>query len=247
MNANDLFHSACEAVMALDLECIKMKLMHAGSGEGWHREKAAAVEKEYRRFLCLMKLYPDDDMAPLVDVDTFWHYHILDTMKYAQDCEQAFGYFVHHYPYVGLRGEGDEQVRIDGGERMQALYETTFGEPYPHLRAHTAHDAAYCAGPGIDTAYCAGPGARTAYCAGPGVKAAGARSSEDPAYCADPGARPAYFAGPGSKIAYCAGPGSRIAYCAGPGVAAAYCAGPGTGKNPNAAPIATGRAANLCN
>ena len=94
MNTNDLL----KAVMELDLEPIKMKLMHVASGEGWSLEKANAVEKEYRRFLCLTKMYPEEDTAPLVDVDTFWHYHILDTMKYAADCEQAFGYFVHHSP-----------------------------------------------------------------------------------------------------------------------------------------------------
>jgi len=61
MNMNDLF----KAVMALDLDPIKLKLMHVESGEGWSRDKANAVEKEYRRFLCLMKLYPDEDTAPL--------------------------------------------------------------------------------------------------------------------------------------------------------------------------------------
>ena len=131
MNANDLF----KAVMQLDLEPIKMKLMHVASGEGWSLEKANAVEKEYRRFLCLMKIYPDEDTAPLVDVDTFWHYHILDTMKYAADCEQVFGYFLHHYPYVGMRGEDDEQFRLDSGDRMRELYEATFGEAYPGAEA----------------------------------------------------------------------------------------------------------------
>ena len=61
MNTNDLFN----AVMQLDLEPIKMKLMHVESGEGWSLEKANAVEKEYRRFLCLMKMYPEEDTAPL--------------------------------------------------------------------------------------------------------------------------------------------------------------------------------------
>ena len=46
MNANDLF----KAVMQLDLEPIKMKLMHVESGEGWSLDKANAMEKEYRRF-----------------------------------------------------------------------------------------------------------------------------------------------------------------------------------------------------
>jgi len=181
MNATIQFQSVLDAIMQLDLDPIKMKLMHVESGEGWSREKANAVEKEYRRFLCLMKLYPEEDTAPLVDVDTFWHYHILDTMKYAADCERAFGYFLHHYPYVGLRGEDDEQFRLDSGERMRTLYEATFGDTYPGSHAEDVQASAWCAGPGIRavaekagnaSAWCAGPGAKIAFRAGPDQKRA---------------------------------------------------------------------------
>jgi hypothetical protein len=240
MNANNLF----DAVMQLDLESIKTKLMHVASGEGWSRDKANAVEKEYRRFLCLMKMYPNEAIAPLVDVDTFWHYHILDTMKYAVDCEQAFGYFVHHYPYVGLRGGDDEQFRVDSGERTQSLYEATFGEAYPIADAAPIDQpgaTAYCAGPWDkpgagpirnSAAYCAGPWkpaaaeAATAYCAGPweqrDTRAAG---RTDTAYCAGPWDKPHTHGAAGVATAYCAGPwdksearaaGANTAYCAGP-------------------------------
>ncbi len=120
----------CNAIAELDLEPIKVKLMHAQSGEGWTLAHANAVEEQYRRFLLLMKKFPDEETAPLVDVDTFWHYHILDTMKYAADCEAVFGYFLHHFPYIGLRGEDDEAAHERVGQRMRELYEATFGEPY---------------------------------------------------------------------------------------------------------------------
>ncbi|MDC8757379.1 hypothetical protein [Janthinobacterium fluminis] len=126
MNSNDNF----QAIAALDLDPIKVKLMHQESGEGWSLEKANAVEFEYRRFLYLMKIFPAEATAPLFDVDTFWHYHILDTMKYAVDCEQVFGYFLHHFPYVGLRGEADLEAHHRVGERMKELYEETFGDDY---------------------------------------------------------------------------------------------------------------------
>jgi hypothetical protein len=126
MSVTDAF----DTIAALDLDPIKVKLMHKESGEGWSAEKATAVEAEYRRFLLLMKKYPDEQTAPQVDVDTFWHYHILDTMKYAVDCEAVFGYFLHHFPYIGLRGEDDEQAHAAAGARMQALYEQEFGQPY---------------------------------------------------------------------------------------------------------------------
>jgi hypothetical protein len=226
MNLNDLFN----AVMALDLKPIKVKLMHVESGEGWSLEKATAVEKEYRRFLCLMKMFPNEATAPLADVDTFWHYHILDTMKYAADCEQAFGYFLHHYPYVGLGGEDDQAFRLDSGNRMRVLYEATFGDPYPGAAAIDAA-AAFCAGPGAAaigaaTAFCAGPGAATidaatAFCAGPGAVAIGAAT----AFCAGPGA-----VAIDATTAFCAGPGAvaidaATAFCAGPGAKATFAAG----------------------
>lgn len=131
-------------IAALDLDPIKVKLMHKESGEGWSRSYADAVEFEYRRFLHLMKKYPGEQVAPLFDVDVFWHYHILDTMKYAADCEAVFGYFLHHFPYVGLRGDDDMEVHHRVGERMRELYESTYGDQYvcPRLPrfADGAHD-----------------------------------------------------------------------------------------------------------
>jgi hypothetical protein len=118
-------------IASLDLEPIKVKLMHRESGEGWSMELANAVEFEYRRFLYLMKKYPEEQASPSVDVDTFWHYHILDTMKYAEDCQAVFGHFLHHFPYLGLRGEEDLLTHQRVGERMRTLYEDTFAETYP--------------------------------------------------------------------------------------------------------------------
>ncbi|KQV91385.1 hypothetical protein ASD15_05000 [Massilia sp. Root351] len=134
MNSNDDF----KAIADLDLEPIKVKLMHEQSGEGWTLDRANAIEFEYRRFLILMKKFPHEQTAPLVDVDTFWHYHILDTMKYAADCDTVFGYFLHHFPYIGLRGEDDVQAHHRVGERMKELYETTFGEDYARGAAKQA-------------------------------------------------------------------------------------------------------------
>jgi hypothetical protein len=144
----------------LDLDPIKVKLMHKESGEGWSQEKVNTVELEYRRFLYLMKMFPNEETAPQVDVDTFWHYHILDTMKYATDCQQAFGYFLHHYPYIGLRGEDDVAVQQQAGKRMQELYEATFG-------ARTAGEQAWCGAAVQAAAWCgvAKPAAEaTAWC-----------------------------------------------------------------------------------
>jgi hypothetical protein len=233
MNANDLF----KAVMQLDLEPIKTKLMHVESGEGWSLEKANAVEKEYRRYLCLMKLYPEEDTAPLVDVDTFWHYHILDTMKYAADCERVFGYFLHHYPHIGLSGsEKEDLARFESGDRLRELYEATFGEAYPGWPTVAAETPAWGAGSADGSVHARAVGTANgiAFSAGPG----GDRLRT---HARDMASAIAFSAGPGgdrlrtsargmaSAIAFSAGPGgdrlrtharnmaSAIAFSAGPG------------------------------
>ncbi|WP_305825056.1 glycine-rich domain-containing protein [Massilia brevitalea] len=183
------------AIAALDLSPIKVKLMHKESGEGWSLDKANAMETEYRRFLYLMKTFPNDETAPQVDVDTFWHYHILDTMKYAQDCEQAFGYFLHHYPYIGLRSEDDVAVQQQAGERMRELYESTFGEAYFSFDAEAQADLAWC---GRAPANVVDAAAEAAWCGrAPAVSADGAAQT---AWC---GRAPAGSDGAMAKTAWC--------------------------------------------
>lgn len=55
------------------------------------------AETEYRQFLQLC-LEDSEDTTPTVLADHVWHYHILDTQKYAADCNTLFGKFIHHMP-----------------------------------------------------------------------------------------------------------------------------------------------------
>ena len=129
MKTTNVLHS----IAALNLEPIKNKLMDAEHGEGWSQAKADAMELEYRRFLHLMHKFPNESASPTKAVDTFWHYHILDTQKYAADCDDVFGCFMHHNPY------GDEagaEASVSGGDRMQELYEATFDDAYIRPEAY---------------------------------------------------------------------------------------------------------------
>ncbi|GGY83730.1 hypothetical protein ACFFTM_05820 [Pseudoduganella plicata] len=127
-----------------------------------------------------MKKFPQEQTAPLQDVDTFWHYHILDTLKYAADCQAVFGYFLHHFPYIGLRGEEDEAAHHRVGERMKELYEATFNEPYIHAgRAAAAFSGAPA--DGVRTAF-SGAAARTAF-------SGAARGGQQIAFSGAPAAR----------------------------------------------------------
>lgn len=167
----------CQAIRELDLEPIMVKLMDKKSGEGWSLDRACAAEAEYRRFWFLIKNFPTEPAAPLGDVDTVWHYHILDTMKYARDCQTVFGYFLHHFPYAGLRGADDLAAHERLGERTRALHEKTFGRRYGTELTPLAlpdpalerREAAFCAAPATQAiAFCAAPAApELAFCAAP--------------------------------------------------------------------------------
>jgi len=122
-----MIDNAFQAIVALDLDRIKLKLMHGTSGEGWSKGKATATETEYRRFLYLHSAFPDVGIVPTLDIDTFWHYHILDTRKYAADCERAFGHFLHHHPYLGLLDDDEPGIEIEAAKKTRELYEATFG------------------------------------------------------------------------------------------------------------------------
>lgn len=205
MISNDTF----KAIAALDFTQITLKLMDKTSGEGWSQAQANATEAEYRRFLYLHSAFPEAAIAPTLDVDKFWHYHILDTMKYATDCEQVFGYFLHHYPYVGLLDDDEPSAKVVAGERTRALYEATFGEPYPGAQAYTQGDGQASATKyqdsgalgealeGTSPAWCEEVGASTAW------MAKGGRTARCQAICGVWGPhaqmRPGASAHPGSR------------------------------------------------
>lgn len=172
-----------EAIFALDLDPIKMKLMDRKEGHGWTSAEADRHELEYKRYLALLAKFPDEVIAPNTNVDKFWHGHILDTRKYAQDCENVFGHFLHHYPYFGLRGEQDAANLAAAAARMRRLYEQEFGNP-----ASASAGASYCckaadpvaAKADEDTAYCCK--AAVSYCC-KAADSVAAQLEEQSAYC----------------------------------------------------------------
>ncbi len=189
------------AIEALDLDPIKFKLMDHEEGQGWSREYTEKMAIAYKRFLTLLVTHPETPIAPSKDIDKFWHGHILDTMKYAEDCEKIFGYFLHHFPYFGMRGEEDAAQLAEAGEEMHRLYEQEFGE------SMEAMQAAYCGA--AKPAYC-GAATKAAYCGAAKPAYCGAASKA--AYCG--AAKPAYCgaAKKTNDAVYC-GAATRAAYC----------------------------------
>jgi hypothetical protein len=123
------------AIQALDLTLIKLKATRREGGYGWSAEYADRMEGAYKRYLMLHARHPERTLAPDEDVDRFWHLHILDTRKYAADCEATFGRFLHHFPYLGLRGDGDAEVLEAAHADMHRLQAQEFGVTHAAVAA----------------------------------------------------------------------------------------------------------------
>lgn len=123
--------SFMDDINRIDFTMVKLKLQEPPyEGHGWSVSQAETAEIEYKRFLALKRMHPDKDIVPNRDVDIFWHQHILDTEKYAKDCEVIFGFFLHHFPYFGMNGPQDEQNLMDAFEETKQLYADNFGLDY---------------------------------------------------------------------------------------------------------------------
>lgn len=122
---DDLWHR----IESLDLGMIKFKLMDPTHGKGWSQEKADRMEVLYKRFLYLSGVYPDKTIVPTKELDEVWHAHILDTSKYAEDCQNLFGHVLRHFPYLGMRGPEDAKRLEESFAETNRIFREEFGEP----------------------------------------------------------------------------------------------------------------------
>lgn len=119
---------------ALNLDPILSKLVQPEPDvEGVSEAQAMRAVMKYRRFLKLIVMHPGVTIVPSREVDEVWHNHILDTRKYADDCAAVFGFFLHHFPYLGMRGEADERSWRASFARTCELYKEHFGEEFRDL------------------------------------------------------------------------------------------------------------------
>src|SRR5574338_414371 len=63
----------------------------------WSSQRLHEAEFLYRRFLAMSKMFPEEELTPVKDVDVVWHAHILSTAHYAQFCAEYLGHFLHHF------------------------------------------------------------------------------------------------------------------------------------------------------
>lgn len=118
-----------QAIQDLDFTQLRQKAcLSKPEGEGWTEAQALEVEKWYKRFLSLSITHPNLTAVPNGPIDAFWHRHILDTQRYAVDCEATIGHFMHHFPYYGLNGEEDAQNRDHSFDETNRAYREYFEE-----------------------------------------------------------------------------------------------------------------------
>ena len=95
---------------------------------GLDGEEVEMAVEEYRRFLVLKMENPGVKLAPTDLMDKAWHTHILDTRRYAEDCQAIFGRFLHHQPSYKRTESGERRdVLTRASEMMAKLYSERFG------------------------------------------------------------------------------------------------------------------------
>ncbi|MBD2121481.1 glycine-rich domain-containing protein-like [Trichocoleus sp. FACHB-262] len=121
------YQAFLQKVRSLDLGPIAHQLMHSQIGPQWTKLQATRAIARYLGFLYLVGQYPRLQLVPTQEIDQVWHQHILDTHKYAEDCQHLFGRFIHHFPYLGTRGEADQQDWQRAYALTQVLFRKHFG------------------------------------------------------------------------------------------------------------------------
>jgi hypothetical protein len=82
----------------IDLTSITLLALKDESIKNVEVENISYIESLYKTFLYLHKLYPNQKFVPSIELDTFWHNHILYSKKYFEDCTNLFGKYLHHNP-----------------------------------------------------------------------------------------------------------------------------------------------------
>lgn len=99
-----------ERINSIDFSSVIYSIVEKDDGPRWAVAKALRAEKQYRQFLYIHATNPEICVVPSKLVDEFWHQHMLDSFKYAEDCNSALGHFLHHFPYLGTGGATDREL-----------------------------------------------------------------------------------------------------------------------------------------
>lgn len=115
-------------ICSIDFSMMARKLAEPDFGEPWQQDKIEFCEREYRRWLFLLRKHEGEILSPTRAMDEYWHAHILDSRAYMRDCARIFGRYVHHNPYMGMDGPVDEERLQEATERTDEYYSAEFDE-----------------------------------------------------------------------------------------------------------------------
>jgi hypothetical protein len=97
----------------------------------WNREQTAYAVEQYIHHWYICINHPGQAIAAISYAgDLLWHQHIIDTQKYATDCQSILGRFLGHLPIYG-KPSAQEKAAY---EATQALYLEAFGAVPQDLR-----------------------------------------------------------------------------------------------------------------
>ena len=113
-------HTVDPVVFRIDLSSVRYHLTQSSqavmSPDEW-----PVAEREYRQFLTLMNRFPGRLLIPSGKALSIWQAHILDTRAYRTDCEDAFGRYLDHFPYLGELDPEDQPEYEIGVRNLQQL------------------------------------------------------------------------------------------------------------------------------
>lgn len=102
---------------------------------GWKLRHAEQCCHLFRNYLFLCKKYGNDyQLPPSEDIDEFWHQFILDTRPYQRHCLSIFGFYLEHYPYLGVDDKTNLADLNHAFANTLRLYEKEFNEPLYQIR-----------------------------------------------------------------------------------------------------------------
>jgi hypothetical protein len=90
-----------DALERIDLTPLSQK---AKRELGWADRRCDQALRRYKAFL--RKAISTERQLEMLDddADTLWHFHILDTYRYHEDCQLLFGRYLHHVPSMDGAG-----------------------------------------------------------------------------------------------------------------------------------------------
>jgi hypothetical protein len=107
--------------------------------QDWTREQRETSLHRYEKWLRLKQLHPKSRLAPTLDIDLFWHLHMLSPVAYHRDCMRHFGRLLDHDGGFG-KGPGELELLKEVFLRTERYWEEAYHEPY-RLDGTLARDA----------------------------------------------------------------------------------------------------------